>query len=65
MQLELGLPYKFWGEALMSAAYLQNHHLIQIINKKPYELWNFCKPNLSHIKEFGCLLTSTGIKEAS
>ena len=54
MLLELSLLHKFWGDVLMTASYLQNRLSTKISNKTPYKLWNNCKPNLSHIKLFGC-----------
>jgi transposase InsO family protein len=54
MLFEAGLPNGFWGEAVNTATYLQNRLPTKSNNKTPYELWTNRKPNLSHIKIFGC-----------
>lgn len=54
MLLEAQLDNKFWGEAVITANYLQNRLPFKICFSTPFELWNNKKPNLSHIKIFGC-----------
>jgi hypothetical protein len=50
------LPKKYWGEALLSAAYLYNRTPNQAIGyRTPYELKYNKKPNISHIKAWGSL----------
>ncbi|GBM94626.1 Copia protein [Araneus ventricosus] len=51
---EANLPQRFWAEAAMTATYLQNHLPTKPKGKTPYELWTNRKPNLSHIRVFGC-----------
>lgn len=53
MLLDAGLPKRFWGEAVSTAAYLQNRLPSRSINKTPYELWNGFKPDMSNIRMFG------------
>ncbi|GBN12713.1 Retrovirus-related Pol polyprotein from transposon TNT 1-94 [Araneus ventricosus] len=51
---EANLPQRFWAEAAMTATYLQNRLPTKPKRKTPYELWTNRKPNLSHIRVFGC-----------
>ncbi len=50
------LPNMFWAEAVAMAAYLQNRSPTSAVKemKTPYERWYGRKPNLSHLKVFGC-----------
>ncbi|KAL2497245.1 Retrovirus-related Pol polyprotein from transposon TNT 1-94 [Abeliophyllum distichum] len=48
------LPILFWGYALETAAYVLNLVPSKSIPKTPLELWNGCKPNLRHIRIWGC-----------
>ena len=49
-----GLSDGFWGEAMLTACYVLN----RVPNKRnkdtPYELWFKRKPNLTHLKVWGC-----------
>ncbi|GBN19276.1 Copia protein [Araneus ventricosus] len=51
---EANLPQRFWAETAMTATYLQNRLPTKPKRKTPYELWTNHKPNLSHIRVFGC-----------
>jgi len=53
MLLDAGLDNRFWGEAILTAAYLQNRMTSHSIDKTPFELFLGEKPDLSHIKVFG------------
>ena len=45
----------YWGEAVLTANYLQNRLPTKsVYNKTPYELWTGRKPNLTHLRTFGC-----------
>ena len=45
----------YWGEAVLTASYLQNRLPTKAINNKtPYELWIGRKSNLIHLRTFGC-----------
>ncbi|GAB2299389.1 hypothetical protein Dimus_038558 [Dionaea muscipula] len=63
MIAEIGLPKRFWAEAINTACYTQNRC---IINKEygvtPYELWNGRKPSISHLHIFGgrCFIHNNG-----
>lgn len=50
-----GLPKDFWAEAVSNAANLRNRCPVSWLKgKTPYEAWTKSKPNLSHVKVFGC-----------
>jgi len=53
MLLNADLDNRFWGEAILTAAYLQNRITSHCIDKTPFELFLREKPDLSHIKVFG------------
>ena len=49
------LPKCFWVDVVSTACYVMNRVLIRpILKKTPYELLNERKPNVSHLKVFGC-----------
>jgi hypothetical protein len=52
-----GLPNIFWAEAVSTAAYLRNRIPTSAFKRKmtPYERWYSRKPNLDHLKVFGCV----------
>lgn len=52
--IEVDLPKTYWGEAITTACYLQNRLPTKDKDKTPFELWHGVKPNLSHVKIFGC-----------
>jgi transposase InsO family protein len=52
MLFDAELPTKYWGEAVMTACYIQNCLPTKAAMKTPYELWNGKKPELQHIKVF-------------
>jgi len=52
---DFALPKCFWVDAMSIACYVMNRVLIRLILKKtPCELLNGRKPNISHLKVFGC-----------
>jgi len=52
---ESSLPKCLWADAVSIACYVMNHVLIKPILKKTwYELLNGRKPNIGHLKVFGC-----------
>ena len=53
MLFDSGLPTKYWGEAIMTACYVQNRLPTRAVDKTPYELWNDEKPDVKHIRVFG------------
>ena len=51
------LPNTFWADAVHTAAYVRNILLTAAVkeNKTPFECWYGRKPNISHIRVFGCM----------
>ena len=55
MLIASGLPKNFWAEALNTSCYIINRCMIRpILNKTPYELLKGRKPNIMHLRTFGC-----------
>ena len=55
MLCESSLPKYFWADAVSTSCYVMNGVLIRpILKKTPYELFNGRKPNISHLRVFGC-----------
>lgn len=52
-----GLPNCYWAEAVSTAAYLRNRIITTAFDKKmtPFERWYGRKPDLSHLRVFGCM----------
>ena len=50
------LPNHYWAEAVATAAYLKNHSSTAALEDgtTPYEKWYGHKPNLEHLRVFGC-----------
>ena len=56
MMAQAELPECYWGEAVATAAYLRNGVPTRSLKSTtPYEKWFERKPDLSHIKVFGCM----------
>jgi len=55
MLISSRLPDFWWDEALLSAYYILNRVAMKRFSKTPYEFWYNRKPNLSHLKVWGCL----------
>ena len=49
-----GLPKMFWAEAVSTVAYLINRSPTRGHGRTPEEIWSGQKPDLSHLKVFGC-----------
>ena len=55
MLYEVYLSQNFWAEAAATAVYLRNRSPSKFLkNVTPYEIFNENKPNVSHLKVFGC-----------
>jgi hypothetical protein len=51
-----GLPSRFWGEAVSTAVYLLNRAPTRAVDgRTPYEAWHGKKPEVSHLRVFGCI----------
>ncbi|KAJ0568794.1 putative RNA-directed DNA polymerase [Helianthus annuus] len=56
LKFEAKLPSTFWGECILTAAYIINKLPSTTINNKtPYEIIYNQKPNYDHMRVFGCL----------
>lgn len=50
------LPSFLWGEAVRHSIYVLNRLPTRALSEKtPYEVWTGMKPNLEHIRVFGCV----------
>ncbi|KAJ0868674.1 putative RNA-directed DNA polymerase [Helianthus annuus] len=50
------VPAYMWGEAIRHATYVLNRVITRAVkNKTPYEAFKGVKPNVEHLKVFGCL----------
>lgn len=55
MLLDAKLPKKFWAESVSTAVYLRNRCPTKAIKgKTPYEALYGKKPNVNHLRVFGC-----------
>jgi len=53
--IAIGLPRNFWAKALNISCYIINRCMIRLIlNKTPHELFKGRKPNIMHLRVFGC-----------
>ena len=49
------LPEKVWAESLSTAVYLRNRSPSKaVVGMTPFEAWNNYKPDVSHLRVFGC-----------
>ena len=56
MLIDAHLPHKFWAEALSTAVYLRNRSPTKAVeDKTPYEAWSGDRPNVKHLRVFGCI----------
>ena len=55
MLISTSLPQRFWAEVLSTACYILNRDMLHPkIEKTSYELLRGRKPNISHLRSFGC-----------
>lgn len=54
MIIDAEMPNKYWGEAVMTANYLQNRLPTKATERTLYELWFTKKPNVNLLRIFGC-----------
>ena len=61
MLCENNLSKYFWGEAINTACYILNKVSIRpLFSKTPCELYKERKPNVSHLRSFGCKCCHNG-----
>lgn len=54
------VPIRFWGEYVLTAVYLINRMPTAVLQEKsPYEIFHNIKPQLDHLRIFGCLCYAT------
>ena len=55
MLADARLPHRFWAEALSTAVYLRNRSPTKAVKgMTPFEAWTREKPNVEHLRVFGC-----------
>ncbi|KAH9685447.1 retrovirus-related pol polyprotein from transposon RE1 [Citrus sinensis] len=56
LRFQANLPLNFWGECILSAAYIINRTPTPLLDgKTPYELLHGKHPPYAHFRSFGCL----------
>lgn len=62
LKFQASIPETFWGDCVVTAAYLINQMPSRILNKKtPFEMLYGKKPELQHLRVFGCLCYVTTV----
>lgn len=54
MLRDAGMHKKYWAEAINTACYLQNRLPSAAVGSTPFEMWFGRKPELKHLRLFGC-----------
>ena len=55
MLADAKLPHNYWAETLSTATYLRNiRRSTAVKGKTPFEAWTSRKPNVKHLRVFGC-----------
>lgn len=52
------LQKRFWAEAVITAAYILNRSPHFNLEKTSEEIWSGLRPNVKHLKVFGCVAYS-------
>ena len=55
MLISSAAPNNLWGEAILTACFLQNRVPHKKTRKTPYEIWKGYTPDLKYLKVWGCL----------
>lgn len=51
----MSVPNYLWGEAVRHSTYLINRVATRVLSQTPYHVYKGKKPNVEHIRVFGCL----------
>ncbi|KAK4838535.1 hypothetical protein QYF36_014541 [Acer negundo] len=54
MMAQANLPVSYWGDVLLTAAYILNRVPSKSVTSTPYELWTGRKPVLTNLRPWGC-----------
>ncbi len=58
------LPQRFWAECLSTAVYLRNRSPTKsVVGMTPFEAWNGYKPDVAHLRVFGCIVFAHVVKD--
>ena len=55
MMAQANLPISYWGDALLTAAYILNRVPSISVSSTPYELWTDKKPDLNNLRPWGSI----------
>ena len=55
MMTQANLPISYWGDALLTAAYILNRVPSKSISSTPFELWTDKKPDLNNLQPWGSI----------
>ena len=63
LRLHANLPFQFWGECVLTVAYLINRLPTPVLtNKTPYEILFGKAPTYKHLRVFGCSCYATNLR---
>ncbi|CAL2274238.1 unnamed protein product [Prunus armeniaca] len=66
LRFQSNLPIKFWGECVLTAAYLINRFPTSLLhNKTPFDILYHKAPSYNHMRVFGCLAYATSVHPSS